>query len=314
MISVGDALTLVKFGMMKVGKSLEKHVRAGLGNAGRIWLAGLENTIRALESHWHISVTEPFRSVEYNFVAPAKRDSGEDVVLKIAPPWDPVEIFSEAEFLRHCGGKHCVRLLEEERPLRAILIERLYPGRNLFQVFKGREAEMLLPAAEIIAAVSTHATGSEIEASDVDDWFAGMDGFADTDFPAAYAVRALKYYREVTKGRIRYYIHGDLHPENILSTREGFKVIDPKGAVGHVGYDIAVFLNNFAERLLDDAHPNHDALLDHAVQVFASRFRLHPESIRKWAFCQKVMSAWWMYIDMPQVYQGDVEKADVWGV
>ncbi|MCO5334644.1 MAG: hypothetical protein M9893_11695 [Pyrinomonadaceae bacterium] len=208
MISVGDALTLVKFGMMKVGKSLEKHVRAGLGNAGRIWLAGLENTLRALESRWQISVTESFRSVEYNFVAPAKRDSGEDVVLKIAPPWDPVEIFSEAEFLRHCGGIHCVRLLEEERPLRAILIEWLYPGRNLFQVFKGREAEMLLPAAEIIATVSTHATGSEIEASDVDDWFAGMDGFADTDFSGGVCSAGVEI-SAATKG------HQILHPRRI---------------------------------------------------------------------------------------------------
>jgi streptomycin 6-kinase len=41
-------------------------------------------------------------------------------------------------------------------------------------------------------------------------------------------------------------LHGDYHPGNVVNaTRESYLAIDPKGIVGHIGYDIAVFLNNF---------------------------------------------------------------------
>src|SRR5688572_15653979 len=77
---------------------LVAHVTAGCGVEGKAWLQNLPEIISRLENLWSIKVSDPFPSIEFNFVAPAVRGNGEDVVLKIAAPWDPIEIFGEAEY------------------------------------------------------------------------------------------------------------------------------------------------------------------------------------------------------------------------
>jgi streptomycin 6-kinase len=110
-----------------------------------------------------------------------------------------------------------------------------------------------------------------------------------------------------------YYLHGDLHHENILSaTREPYLAIDPKGIVGHVGYEIAVFLNNHHWWLEGDE--DIPKKLDHAVQQFSEAFEISPDDLRRWAYAQMVLSAWWTFDEMPDIYNNEVALADIWDV
>lgn len=295
-------------------KELILHVTAILGDKGRDWLDALPQLIDELTELWRLKVAEPFPAGEYNFVAPATRDDGELAVLKIAPPFEDNEYIGEAEFLRHRQGHGIVRLLERDHRRRAILIERAVPGKNLAELFTGRESLAIRPAIEVLRSVLGDVP-IDYEPTTLDHWFAGMKRAAGTDFPSDYVAKAFEIYGRLSKqpGRT-YYLHGDYHPSNVVSAeRNAYLAIDPKGIVGHVAYDIAVFLNNF--HWWQETKADVDRRLDYAVQEFSSAFDIDEHELREWAYAQMVLSTWWNFADMPLLYEpSTLAKADIWNV
>ena len=129
-----------------------------------------------------------------------------------------------------------------------------------------------------------------------------------------YAEKALAIY-ETLRNQPEFvgYLHGDFHPDNIVSaTREDFLLIDPKGMIGHLGYEIAVFLNNF--HWWQDEAPDIRPRLASAIQTFSDAFGISPSELREWAYAQMVLSAWWTFDEMPDLYDNEVAKADIWDV
>ena len=57
-----------------------------LGEAGHIWLADLPRHIAEIERRWALEVGQPFRNGTEAFVAEARTNYGQDVVLKMAFP------------------------------------------------------------------------------------------------------------------------------------------------------------------------------------------------------------------------------------
>ena len=93
---------------------------------------------------------------------------------------------------------------------------------------------------------------------------------------------------------------------------ESFCVIDPKGWAGHIGYEIAVFLNNY--HWWQETRSDIRRRLEEAVELFSKEFHLTSDEVRQWAYAQMVIGAWWNFADMPELYDGSVAKADIWDV
>jgi streptomycin 6-kinase len=293
---------------------LASHVSEGCGEAGKQWLRELPTIIADLERHWSITVDSPFPGIEFNYVAPATDGEGRPVVLKIAPPWTPVEIFGEAEYLRVKGGARCVKLIAVHEERKAILIERVVPGEPLFKTFAGREDNAIKPAIDVLSAVIGPVPVDASVSVSLDDWFDRFRRYSETDFPADYGAKALKLYDDLSaKPGGNLYLHGDFHPGNVVTSSEnGFIIIDPKGISGHIGYEISVFLNNF--HWWQEKKPDVRDSLDRAVTAFSNAFKISELELRQWAYAGMVIGAWWNYTDMPALYDGGVVKADVWGV
>jgi len=301
-------------GTLQLPTELVKHVSAILGSQGEAWLDRLPRFVEDLRSEWSIEVKEPYAAGEFNFVAAAIRTNGEPVVLKIAPPYHDGEYLREAEFLRHRDGRGAVALLAQDIERRAILLGQAIPGKNLAEIFTGAELDAIDPAIDVLHSISEPAPKDLINVKTIDDWFAGLRRFEDTVFSADYAVKALDLYQRLTATRPLLYLHGDFHPANVVSAqREEYLAIDPKGVIGHIGYDIAVFLNNFHWWLEND--PDVRQKLDAAVLSFSKAFDISPIELRQWAFAQMVLGAWWSFDEMPEHYDNaTVAKADVWNV
>jgi streptomycin 6-kinase len=293
---------------------LVSHVSVGCGERGVAWLRDLPKVMQRLEKLWSLRIGEPFPGIEYNFVAPATREDGEDVVVKIHPPWDPIEIFDEAEYLRARDGDSCVRLLAEEQSLRSIMIERLTPGRTLTELFDKRKMDSLSPAIDVLLRITMPTSAAPADAPTVDRYFRTFERYRETDFPHDYAEKAFDIYNDLSRQTDRtFYIHGDFHPANVVNSDRGpYLAIDPKGVVGHIGYEIACFLNNFHWWQEDD--PDVRSKLAVAVQEFSTAFDIPEIELRQWAYAQMVIGAWWNYADMPGLYDGSVVKADIWDV
>lgn len=298
----------------EIPEELVSHTIAMCGDRGRQWLDRLPIVVHELEKEWSITVGSPFPAIEFNYVAEAVENNGCPAVVKISPPFDNNEIFSEASYLEALNGRGTVRLLARDLARRAILIERAVPGKNLAELFTGNEVDAIDPAITVLREITNEPPKDKTDTISLDDWFYGLRRYSEKDFPPHYAIAALEIYAQLANPDVkRYYLHGDFHPANIVSaTRQPFLAIDPKGMIGPIGYDIAVFLNNF--HWWQEVHPNVREGLDQAVSKFAVAFDFDAGDLRRWAFAQMVLSAWWIFDEMPEIYKNDVIKADIWGI
>ena len=294
-------------------KELVTHVTAICGEAGSAWLAGLKETVSRLEKKWCVTTDSAFEKGEFNFVAPAYSDDL-DAVLKISPPYPALEIFAEADFLRNLDGKGAPRLLDIDHEARAILIERVRPGITMDELFKEEPFACVEPAISLLKSILTPPPYPPAEVQLFYDWFYRFQRAKDTEFPRAYFDRACEIYERLFQDDDgTFYVHGDFHPGNVISRgRDEFVVIDPKGLVGHVAYDISVFLNNL--HWWQKGKPNVREYLFAAAKKFGDAFGMDEREIREAAFAGMVIGAWWNFEDMPDLYDNEVVLADVWEV
>ncbi|MFW6261558.1 MAG: aminoglycoside phosphotransferase family protein, partial [Spirochaetota bacterium] len=89
-------------------------------------------------------------------------------------------------------------------------------------------------------------------------------------------------------------LHADLHHDNILLVRHGWRCIDPKGVTGPLAIEPARFiLNQF-----DDAPPGqHERQFHRMVGVFASALGVEPSAVAAGAAVDATVSACWSLED-----------------
>ena len=295
-------------------KKFVENTIALCGERGEKWLDDLPNIIASLELEWAVEAGTHFRNLSYNYVANASLADGKTAVLKIGLPISDIEIYGEAAYLKTLDGAGTAKLLAFDRARQAVLLERLAPGANLKLICKKNQAEAVKITIRVLKRILRPVPDKPDDFIRLDDWFENLERAKGTAFPQDYASRALSFYAEQSADTKNIFLlHGDLHHSNILSARrEPFLAIDPKGIIGHVGYDIGVFLNNHHDWL--DSDTRLETTLDQAVADFAVAFALDKTVIRKWAFCQMVLSWWWMFDEMPGTFGEELGLSDIWKV
>jgi streptomycin 6-kinase len=281
------------------------------GERGRAWLNELPEIVSTLEREWGIIVDPPFVDLSYNYVAPATDSSRIPVVIKIGLPIDDGEIYSEADYLRFKNGQGAVKLLAENKKLRALLLERALPGKSLKTVFFDNRKGALDVSMDVLRRlVAGPRPASEYIL--LEKWTGKLEQIDSyPEFPREYALRALAIFAGSSPAD-RVLLHGDLHHTNILSSGDTFIAIDPKGIIGDVKYDIGVLLNNHYGWIKHFADVKQQ--MQRAVEKFAFYFDQSPESIREWAFAQKVLAAYWTMTENNPRWRRQLAVADIWNV
>jgi streptomycin 6-kinase len=279
------------------------------GRKGEDWLKDLPRIIEELSASWSLEVEKSFLNLSYNYVAPCVCEGKIEAVLKIGLPEETPEIFSEADFLQIANGAGTVKILMFDKKRHALLLEKLSPGKHLKEIFCGNETESVKIAVDVMKKLCGKPIAN-FEFRRLEEWFKGLDRAENTTFPQGCVRKAQRFFYELNS-RQKYLIHGDLHHENILSaSREPFLAIDPKGIVGDIGYEISVFLNNHLWWLASD--PNLREKLSDAVRQFSEAFAIKPQDLRKWAYAQMVLSAWWTFEENGKNWQTDLALVEIW--
>lgn len=281
------------------------------GVEGKRWLVRLPEIVERIENEWNLSVFAPFPNLSYHFVAPCVCAEGSEAVLKIGFPENDSPMFNEAEILRLYNGNGAVKFLRLDAERFALLLEKLDAGKTLKDFYKNDDRAAVQTAIEILRKIKRKPPDRHNFVR-LEDWFFGFKKAKKTIFPAEKLNKADGFYHEL-KGAEKHLLHGDFHHENLLSaTRESFLAIDPKGIVGEIGYEIAVFLNNHHWWL--ESELDLSAKLNDAVRQFSEAFNITPEDLRKWAYAQMVLSAWWTFEENGENWQSDLALAEIWEV
>ena len=281
------------------------------GEKGVQWLNNLPNLITEIAENWSLALEDSFPNLSYNYVSPCICADGTKAVLKIGFNQADSIIFSEVKFLKLLDGNGIVKLLRFDKNYCALLLERLIPGENLKRICQIDDEQATRIAIEVMRRLQCKPPET-LEFPTLENWMSGLQTAAKVNFAPRLVAKARNYFEELSDASEQnLLLHGDLHHENILSAeREPFLAIDPKGVIGDIGYEISVFLNN--QRRLIRTRQNLSQILARRVEQFAQSFEIEPQMLRKWAFTQAVLSAWWVFEDTGTVSEKWTTYAEIW--
>jgi streptomycin 6-kinase len=273
-------------------------------------LDNLPFVIREIEKKWSIKVENHYPNLSYNYVAPGRFSDGGEVVIKIGMPEKNSELFDEARVLRGFDGKGMIKILDFDKTLEVFLLEKVSPGKSLKEVFemdKDKAAEVAINILKnFLRKPKENETFPKIKT-----WFDDFERDRKNNNLAEFA-KASKKLKELNSETEKHFIlHADFHHDNILSSeRDGFLAIDPNGMIGHIGYDIAVFLNNQAIWIYGEE--DFEKSLTKIIKQFSESFDVSPKNLIDWAYSQQVLSAFWEFEDNMKTWKHSLEFAEIW--
>lgn len=245
------------------------------------WLSRLPEAVSSLRERWSLTLASPFVGEEVSaaWVAPARRPDGTPVVLKIGMPH--MEARDEIDGLRFWDADPTVRLLDYDRDLNAMLLERCVPGTVLRSLPEPDQdvviAGLLRCLWRPVPAPHSFRPLSEMTASWSEETIAKGTHLS----PDAGLVReGLSLFSELAIRDPRdVLLATDLHAGNVLrAQREPWLVIDPKPFVGDPAYDATQHLFNCEERLRRDPLGT--------IRRFADLLGLEAGRVSRWMFAR----------------------------
>lgn len=284
--------------MSAIPKGFARTIVELHGSSGAEWLDRLPLLTGDLARQWSLTLMPPFESLSYNYVAPAVRADGSDVVLKAGVP--NRELLTEIEALRLYDGCGIVRLLDADADRGALLLERLKPGTQLVSVVDDERATTIaaqimqqlwrpVPADHPFPTIARWAAGFERLRAQFD----GGSG----PLPGDLVERAERLFAELLASMAEpVLLHGDLHHYNILAAqRQPWLALDPKGVVGEPAYEVGALLRNPFPQILSIPQPGR--VLARRVAQLAAELEFDRERLLGWSVAQAVLSAWWTLED-----------------
>lgn len=255
------------------------------------WLKNFDNMIADYEARWELNIQEPF-DLSFNFVAPAVRNNGQEVVLKVV--LSRKEFLAELEAIKLMNGKGMVELLEYDLNLGVMLLERLTPGHTLAAIEDDEEAARI--ASQVMKRLWVPAP-EKTEIQTVIDRENSLKRITHNN-PEGFGPisketleEALKIFAELNREiTLSYLLHGDLHHYNILKNGNSWTAIDPKGLIGDREDVIQYLLNKLPESNVND-------IIEKRVDIFVNELNLDKERILLRGFSHAVLSTCWTIKD-----------------
>jgi streptomycin 6-kinase len=249
------------------------------------WLARLPDLVRQLAQGWELTLGVPFDGEEVScaLVAPVTLADGRAAVLKFGMPH--MEGEDEIEGLRFWDGEPTVKLLDYDRSLNAMLLEKCEPGTVLRTVPEDEQdvviARMLRRLWRSPAAPHAFRPLSTMIAHWIEEAQAASALWTDP----CLVGEGLRLFRELLETvPAEVLLATDLHAGNVLrARREPWLVIDPKPFVGDPAYDATQHLLNCRTRLL--AEP------DRTIRRFAELLGVDHERVRLWTFARTAVES-----------------------
>jgi len=279
------------------------------------WLAQLPDILAASAKRWNLQIetpmTEEYAEMSYCYIAPAKREDGTEVILKIGSPGQRLE--NEVHALQLCNGQSAVKLLDYDSEFGVLMLERARPGVPLSVCTDDRENTRIVSRLmrafwqPLPAKHSFRPTAYEIEGfGRLRKTHNGTTG----PLPEKWVVRTEKLYEELMATSTETVVlHGDLHHYNILSAEcEPWLIIDPKGYFGDPGYDVGAFLANYPEESCGGK--DQDEIDVSRINIMIEELGIPRDRVIKWGIVLACIWARWSSDTPEEKWREDIRRAE----
>ena len=288
-----------------------RYATREFGKEGEAWLEELPSILARCCAKWGLTLGRPTEEIKVNYIAYVEMGNGEEAVLKVGVPHG--DFSAEMEALAIYEGRGINRLIDCDKALNAMLLERLRPGKMLDFVGNAREQSEI--AARILQELHVTPPPSHHTLPHFMDWM--RKAFADAR-SCEDPERARGYIEQIPRvesmmgilmeaDEPQILLHGDLHHWNILSDADrGWLAIDPKGVIGASCLDVGRFINNamgFGETAVEKRE-----ILIEAVTVFSDVLGENKERMFAGAFCDKIMGSSWGLQQEPDEHEASSQE------
>ena len=289
-----------------------RYATREFGKKGAAWLEELPSILKRCCDKWGLTLGRPTAEIKVNYIAYVEMGDGAEAVLKVGVPHG--DFSAEMEALAIYEGRGINRLIDCDKTLNAMLLERLRPGEMLDSVENVREQSEI--AARILCDLHAIPPPAHHTLPHFMDWMHGAFADARTCQDPA---RARGYIAQIPRvesmmgiltepDEPQILLHGDLHHWNILSDADrGWTAIDPKGVIGASCLDVGRFINN-AMGFGETAGEKRKILLE-AVAVFSAVLGENEERVFAGAFCDKIMGSSWGLKQNPDEHEASSQEA-----
>lgn len=251
---------------------------------GAAWLGRLPGAIRGLSQRWSLTPGAPYEGASCSWVAPCTREDGTPAVLKVG--WPHMEAGDEIEGLLLWNGDPTVRVLEADRELNAMLLERCEPGAALLERPEEEQDRVIAGLLKRLWRADPDSHPFRPLSEMIAEWTRESEEGAAHLPDAGLAREGLRTYQALladSTGDVL--LATDLHAGNVLrAQREPWLVIDPKPFVGDPAYDATQHLLNCPGRLRSRPGPTIGRLSD--------LLGVDPERVRLWTFARLASDPW----------------------
>lgn len=276
--------------MSSLPKQFVQTIREVHKGKAEVWLSDFESLVNDCEKRWQMKIMPPF-DLSFNFVAPAIREDGTEVVIKLVVPGD--EFVSEVEALKLFNGNGIVKIIDVDIAKGILILERLSPGQTLASLENEEEAAHI--ASQVMKKLwipvpsnsSSIPTTMHMEEKLINIYKRNTEGLG--PITKEILQEAVDTYRSMSAMPDKpFLLHGDLHHYNILmAAREPWLAIDPKGLIGDREYDVIQYLLNKL--------PNGDAthVIEKRIDIFVKELNLDKKRMLSWGFAHSVLATCW---------------------
>lgn len=298
---------------MQLPEEFVQRIHDVYGDTGRQWIGDLPSLLEQVAERWQLEIGAPF-GLSYNYVAPAKRADGSDLVVKLGPP--SRDFNRELEAMRFYNGNGIAQLLDSDAKQGVMLLERLLPGVMLDSVREVDDDRATLISAEVMRKLwrelpaehpfpTTADWGGEL--ANLRRHFGGGVG----PMPARMVEMAERLFSELEASAApAVLLHGDLHHENIMTAqREPWLALDPKGVAGEPAYEVGALYRNHPHYVQNRAELKR--VQERRTAILSEALQIDRERLLAWGVAQGVLAGWWMIEDHGDGWQDSFVCAEV---
>ncbi|MFD4433085.1 aminoglycoside phosphotransferase family protein [Nocardia sp. NPDC058497] len=262
------------------------------GEPGRAWIAALPGLADELLQRWSCTPDGPIMHGNVGVVLPVRHRDRPPAVVKISFP-HPGNVF-EPDAFATWNGRGAVHLFERDDERYAMLLERTSHD-TLADVTEFDKAVGIL--GQLSRRLAVHAPAGLPRLSDVvADWADEIRTTAaelGDPLPRHTLDVATETLRELGPRQPETLVHGDLHDANVLmSEREPWLAIDPKGYVGDPAYDTITVIRSYRFAPLLFA-PDPAADIRRGLDLYCEAAEIDRDRARRWAQVRAVKAALW---------------------
>jgi len=219
---------------------------------------------------------------------------------------------AEAKALREYGNCHkFCKLYEYDTENHTLLLERMIPGTPLkHEAASEKRLDVFLSLYKDLHKKPENPSKFPTYVQWVQNASAYLQGKPDHKNIYEYMLKASDICSElVARYPVQFLLHGDFHFDNILLDKGGdYKIIDPKGVLGHPLFDLPRYLLNeywLMCRTTNDA-AEHLKIMSHIINYFASTLSIPQDDIRKSYYVEAAMANSWLIEDGRQPMMDDI--------